>query len=55
MAFCDTLKALLTGLLEYVQANHKTGLEWNPKGGDCAAFSGGGGAGAPPAPPAGED
>lgn len=52
VAFCDTLKALLTGLLEYVQANHKTGLEWNPKGGDCAAFLGGGGA--TPAPPAGE-
>ncbi|CAM9862612.1 unnamed protein product [Ectocarpus fasciculatus] len=49
-AFCDTLKALLTGLLAYVQGNHKTGLEWNAKGGDCAAFSGGGSA--PPAPPA---
>ncbi|CAN0397360.1 unnamed protein product, partial [Hapterophycus canaliculatus] len=49
--FCDTLKALLTGLLAYVQANHKTGLAWNPKGGDGASFSGEGSA--PPAPPAG--
>lgn len=52
VAFCDALKALLTGLLAYVQDHHKTGLQWNAKGGDCAAFSGGGAA--PPAPPAGE-
>ncbi|CAM9717284.1 unnamed protein product [Pylaiella littoralis] len=50
VAFCDALKALLTGLLAYVQDHHKTGLQWNAKGGDCAAFSGGGAA--PPAPPA---
>ena len=52
--FCDTLKALLTGLLAYVQANHKTGLAWNPRGGDASSYTGSsaassGGAHAPPA------
>lgn len=54
VAFCDTLKALLTELLSYVQAHHKTGLDWNPKGIDVASYSGSAsGSGAvPPAPPA---
>ncbi|CAN0375039.1 unnamed protein product [Laminaria digitata] len=37
--FCDALKALLTGLLAYVQANHKTGLAWNPRGADAASYA----------------
>lgn len=40
VAFCDALKALLTGLLAYVQANHKTGLEWNPRGQDASQYTG---------------
>ncbi|CAM9626675.1 unnamed protein product [Chrysoparadoxa australica] len=51
IAFCDTFKALITGLLDYAVAHHKAGVEWNPRGGDALAFSGGSAA-APPAPPA---
>lgn len=32
IAFCDNIKKCLTGLVEYVEANHKTGLTWNPRG-----------------------
>ncbi|PWZ02777.1 hypothetical protein BCV70DRAFT_197037 [Testicularia cyperi] len=51
---------LLETLKAYVMKNHTTGLSWNPKGGDAAAFkaggakpvaSGGAGAGPPPPPP----
>jgi len=37
-AFCDDLKALLVNLKEYVKAHHKTGLPWNPKGGEVATY-----------------
>ena len=30
--FCDKLKKLMTDLATYVENNHKTGLEFNPKG-----------------------
>lgn len=39
VVFCDTLKGLLTQLLEYVQAYHKTGLAWNPNGCDVAQYT----------------
>ncbi|CAM9249597.1 unnamed protein product, partial [Phaeothamnion confervicola] len=42
IAFCDTLKGLLTGLQAYVVAHHVTGVEWKKVGGaDAASFSGG--------------
>ena len=34
IAFCDTFKALLLGLMDYVKSHHATGLSWNAKGGD---------------------
>lgn len=59
VAFCNTLKALLQGLVAYIKAHHVPGLKWNPRGGSVADFGGGGGGGgasaaaAPaPAPPA---
>lgn len=30
VAFCTALKALLTGLVAYIKANHAKGLTWNP-------------------------
>ena len=32
IAFCDTLKGALTGLVKYIDDYHKAGLSWNPKG-----------------------
>jgi len=32
LAFCDTLKQCIIGLVAYVEEHHKSGLTWNPKG-----------------------
>ena len=32
ITFCDNLKTVLTGLVTYIEDNHKAGLVWNPKG-----------------------
>ena len=32
IAFCDTLKTLVVELVTYIEAHHKTGLTFNPKG-----------------------
>jgi adenylyl cyclase-associated protein len=32
IAFCDNIKKVLTGLVEYVESYHKTGLAFNPRG-----------------------
>lgn len=32
VAFCDTFKALLLALMEYVKEYHTTGVSWNPRG-----------------------
>lgn len=32
VAFCDGLKKVLTGLVEYIEEYHKAGLSFNPKG-----------------------
>jgi len=32
IAFCDTFKSLLTGLMAYIKEYHLPGLTWNPKG-----------------------
>jgi hypothetical protein len=32
IAFCDNIKTALTGLVEYVEKYHKTGLTFNPRG-----------------------
>ncbi|KAG5191078.1 adenylate cyclase-associated CAP, partial [Tribonema minus] len=47
--FCDTFKALLVGLEEYVVEHHKAGLEWNARGGEVAAYTAGDAAAAPAA------
>jgi adenylyl cyclase-associated protein len=39
IAFCDTFKALLVGLMAYVKEFHTTGLAWNAKGIDVGEFS----------------
>eukprot|EP01034_Spumella_vulgaris_P025835 gene25835-32332_t len=39
IAFCDTFKALLVGLMAYVKEFHTTGLAWNAKGIDVSEFS----------------
>ena len=41
IAFCDTFKALILELNKYVKEHHKTGLTWNPKGGDTSSYTGG--------------
>lgn len=38
IAFCNTFKALLQNLMEYVKAYHLTGVTWNPKGVDVSEF-----------------
>lgn len=38
IAFCNTFKALLTGLVEYVKVHHLTGVTWNPKGVDVKEY-----------------
>lgn len=52
--FVSAFKALLTELMAYVKVHHTTGVTWNPKGGDVAAYSPDAAAAAPPAaaPPA---
>ena len=50
IAFCDTFKSLILELNKYVKEHHKTGLTWNPKGGDTSTYIGG--AQASPAKPA---
>jgi len=32
ISFCDNVKKTLTGLVKYIEAYHKTGLAWNPRG-----------------------
>jgi adenylyl cyclase-associated protein len=39
VAFCDTFKKILTGLMDYVKEYHTTGVSWNPKGGDITEYS----------------
>jgi adenylyl cyclase-associated protein len=36
--FCNTFKALLTGLVDYVKEHHLTGVTWNPKGVDAKGY-----------------
>jgi len=56
-AFATTLKKALQDMCEFVGANFKTGLEWNPKGTPLSQFGGAAaaaprvGGGAPPPPP----
>lgn len=38
VAFVDTFKAILLGLMDYVKEFHTTGVTWNPKGGDVAEY-----------------
>lgn len=38
IAFCDTFKALITGLMAYVKEYHRTGVTWNPKGTVCSDY-----------------
>lgn len=52
IAFCAQLNKVWNGLLTFVKANHKTGVSWNPKGGDAGSFSGGAAATPPKAPAA---
>jgi hypothetical protein len=42
IAFCDTFKGLLQGLLAFVNAHYKTGLVWNAKGVSWSEFQQGG-------------
>lgn len=39
IAFCDTFKALIAGLMGYVKEFHLTGVVWNKNGVDVAEFS----------------
>lgn len=52
IAFCDTFKALLLGMMDYVKAHHATGLAWNSKGVDVNDYKEGGSAVAAAAPAA---
>eukprot|EP01038_Epipyxis_sp_PR26KG_P008418 gene8418-11385_t len=51
IAFCDTFKALLLGLVAFVKENHRTGVSWNAKGVDIKDYKAGATA-APTAAPA---
>ena len=62
VAFAKSLKEIFVRLEAFIKENHRTGLEWNPKGvalADAKAAAGGGGpappplAPPPPAPPGG--
>ena len=46
MAFVDTFKALLLGLMAYVKEYHTTGVTWNSKGISTTEYKEGGGASA---------
>ncbi len=37
IAFCDTFKSLLSGLVAYISNHAKTGVSWNPKGQDAVS------------------
>ena len=50
MAFVDTFKALLLGLMAYVKEYHTTGVTWNGKGISATEYKAGGGASAAAAP-----
>ena len=39
IAFCDSLKKVITGLADYVEENHKTGLTFSPRGVSLAEAS----------------
>lgn len=56
IAFCDTFKGILTGMMAYVKEFHTTGVAWNPKGIDTKDYEKGASpapaAAKPPAPPA---
>ncbi|RLN27385.1 hypothetical protein BBJ28_00025290 [Nothophytophthora sp. Chile5] len=49
IAFVTAFKGLLTELMAYVKAHHTTGVTWNPKGGDVAAYTPGAAAAPKPA------
>lgn len=50
VAFVDSFKKILTGLMDYVKEYHTTGVTWNPRGIDIAEYKEGGeSAAAPPA------
>lgn len=38
VAFCDTFKALLSALMDYVKEYHTTGASWNPRGVDVSEY-----------------
>ncbi len=38
VAFCNTFKSLLSGLVAYISNHAKTGVTWNPKGQDVVSF-----------------
>ena len=52
VAFCNTFKALLQQLMDYVKAFHLTGVTWNPKGVPVSEYQSSGGGAAPTAPSA---
>lgn len=39
IAFCDSIKAVITGLVEYIDEYHKTGLTFSPRGMSLAEAS----------------
>lgn len=39
IAFCDSIKAVITGLVEYIEEYHKTGLTFSPRGVSLAEAS----------------
>jgi len=47
VAFCDCLKAVIMGLIEYIREHHLTGLTWNPQGEDVENFTPGSASAAP--------
>lgn len=44
MAFANLIRDGLAALFDFVKANFKMGISWNPKGADAAAFAAGAGA-----------
>jgi adenylyl cyclase-associated protein len=50
IAFCDTFKQVLLGLMDYIKEYHTTGVTWNPKGGNASEYSATGSAAASAAP-----
>ena len=37
VSYAKAMKAMFKALQEYVKTHHRTGLEWNPKGGAASA------------------